>query len=97
METIFLQIQHNRAHTWEDALKLAKENVSYVTAYEQLLSNPSMTLSAQTKEMKDTMEHTRSLEDLRVLREVYILPSLLLTIVVVFCGLIISNVSLRLQ
>ncbi|XP_034247458.1 vacuolar protein sorting-associated protein 13D isoform X2 [Thrips palmi] len=63
-------IQQNRAHTWEDALKLAKENVQYVTAYEQLLSNPSMTLSAQTKEMKDAMEHTRSLEDLRILREV---------------------------
>lgn len=67
---IVLQIQQNRAHTWEDALKLAKDNVLYVAAYEQLLSNPSMTLSASTKEMKDTMEHTRSLEDLRVLREV---------------------------
>lgn len=51
-------------------LKLARENVKYVALYEQLLANPSSTLSPQLKELKDTLEHTRSLEDLRVLREV---------------------------
>lgn len=64
------RLKQENAHTWEDVLKLARDNVKYVSTYEQLLSNPTITLPAQSKEMKDAMEHTRSLEDLRVLREV---------------------------
>lgn len=62
--------QSNRSCTWEDVLKLARENVKYVATYEQLLSNPSITLQPQAKELKDTVEHNRSLEELRTLREI---------------------------
>lgn len=66
----FQQKQSDHASTWDDILKLARENVGYVATYEQLLSNPTITLPAQSKEMKDAVELSRSLEVLRILREV---------------------------
>jgi vacuolar protein sorting-associated protein 13D len=55
---------------WETALRRARDNVAYVEMYSRILSCPTAAVPPEMKQLKDTMELERSLEELRVLREV---------------------------
>jgi hypothetical protein len=55
--------------TWEDILKLGKNNVAYVETCAKLLSNPMSSLPSDLKKLKDQMEIDLSFDELRVLRE----------------------------
>ncbi|RLU23666.1 hypothetical protein DMN91_003872 [Ooceraea biroi] len=55
--------------SWEDALSRARQNVRYVQAYTKLLSTPTSILSPETKALKEKVEHERSFDELRALRE----------------------------
>jgi vacuolar protein sorting-associated protein 13D len=55
---------------WETALQRARDNVAYVEMYSRILSCPAAAVPPEMKQLKDTMELERSLEELQLLREV---------------------------
>jgi len=55
---------------WEMALQRARDNVAYVEMYSHILICPTASLPPDMKQLKDSMELERGIEDLRLLREV---------------------------
>ncbi|XP_069683777.1 intermembrane lipid transfer protein Vps13D isoform X2 [Periplaneta americana] len=55
---------------WETALQRARDNVKYVEMYSRILTCPTAAVPLDMKQLKDTMEMERGLEELRSLREV---------------------------
>ncbi|XP_070561460.1 LOW QUALITY PROTEIN: intermembrane lipid transfer protein VPS13D-like [Ptychodera flava] len=60
--------ERNRKQCWSYVLRRAKDNVLYVDAYSQYLTNPA--LVGQPMEHKEKMEEELSFEEIRILREV---------------------------
>jgi vacuolar protein sorting-associated protein 13D len=61
---------HSSPGGWEAALQRASDNVAYVEMYSRILSCPTAAVPSERKQLKDTMEVERSLEELQLLREV---------------------------
>ena len=62
-------IHESRKHsTWESSLKKARENVLYVEAFKRYLDNP-VTLDNALKVHKESVDASRSYEELKILRE----------------------------
>lgn len=62
----------NNVVSWDQCLLRAKENVSYVKMYSEILSNANYisNLSGEQKELKNKVEWERGYDELRSLREV---------------------------
>lgn len=54
---------------WKQPLEMARENCAYVRLYVQILSSPSGALSHQDKRLKEQVEWSREISELRALRE----------------------------
>lgn len=54
----------------KDKWKVAKENIRYITIYKRLLINPSENITKEEKQFKSDIEKSRSLDDLKFLRDV---------------------------
>ena len=62
-------IHESRKHsTWESSLKKARENVLYVEAFQRYLDNP-VTLDNVLKVHKESVDASRSYDELKILRE----------------------------
>jgi hypothetical protein len=62
-------IHESRKHsTWKSALKKARENVLYVEAFKRYLDNP-VTLDNVLKVHKESVDASRSYDELKILRE----------------------------
>ncbi|KAJ9601169.1 hypothetical protein L9F63_000689, partial [Diploptera punctata] len=61
---------HSESCNWDIALQRAQDNVKYVDMYTRILTCPTAAVAPDMKQLKDTMELQRGLEELRSLREV---------------------------
>ena len=65
MESIYESRENGR---WSTVLRKARENVDYVEAFKKYLDNP-VTLDKELRDRKDAIDHSRSYEELKILRE----------------------------
>lgn len=54
----------------EEKWRVAKENLRYISIYKRLLVNPSESLSKEDRQLKVDIERNRSLNDLKLLRNI---------------------------
>ncbi len=68
--TCHMEMIHEKsaASSWQTVLERARQNVSYVLAFQSYLLNP-VTFPSDYKEVKDSIDSQRSLQELKILRE----------------------------
>lgn len=59
--------------------ELAKENLKYIEIYSKIIKNPNEVLTTDFKEYKDKVEKERSYDELKILREVRLLSTSILS------------------